>query len=150
MPKEAAMNTPMPDQFVPLAGDTMTVDEFRARERRNIDDPTIKVTAPTSLLSVIGRTYVNAMLNLARLREVAALLGVPLDDPVARPQAENVQHFARQIDEMQFEAEEYLRAILAAIGHIAFGENGEVVCVGPCEKHTVREYVVPTGIVVEG
>jgi hypothetical protein len=112
----------------------------RTSARDHIADPTMKVKAPDALLSALGRANVNAMMNTARLREVCVLLGVDAGAILGSAQPATVIMFARSIDEWQVEHERLLRLILDGLGHIAFDENGEVSCVGPCDKHTSRSY----------
>lgn len=131
-----------------IPGDTTPVEDFVARgdRRARIEDPTIKVKAPDALLAVLGRSYVNAQLNTARLREVCVLLGIDAGPILGGPHPATVITFARATDEWLAEHERLLRLILAGLGHIAFGDDGEVVCVGPCDRHQHSYDLIDAGV----
>lgn len=131
-----------------LAGDVTTPEELNERtdRRQRIDDPTIKVKAPDALLAVLGRSYTTALLNTARLREVCALLGIDAGPVVGSQHPATVVMFARATAEWLEHHEMLLRLILDGLGHVAFGDNGEVVCVGPCDRHQRSYELIDEGV----
>ncbi len=98
-------------------------------DKVHIEDPTMKVKAPTSMLNALGNTYVN--LNLARggLDRLYIVLGGELEnlDEVAFAQPTSVLGYVKACQELSWKIEGTRKLIEEHVGGFEWSDDGHLV-----------------------